>query len=179
MKGVHVHAISFRGLAAGLFAAGAIGVAAVGFAGSAAADQERAGGDSATIKMKMQDGGPVFTGPDAIDRGEKLRVVNRTNPNQIGPHTFTLVKKGRKPYDRIFAAHQIGPPPNFEVGKKSVDTGRKGWDRPFTRNHDGDSWYTERRNTSQTRKVKADVGKTIRYFCAIHPFMKGKFEVTD
>ena len=172
--------ISVRGLAAGVLAAGAVGVAAVGFAGSAAADQERAAGSGdATVKIKLGDDGPFFDGPDAIARGAKLKIVNKTSPNQIGPHTFTLVKKGRKPTNRILEAHEVGPPPDFPVGKRVVDTGRKGWDRPFTKNHDGDSWYTGKRNQTHARKVKADVGKTVRFYCVVHPFMKGKFEVTD
>ncbi len=175
-----MQAFSFRGLAVGLLAAGAIGVAAVGFAGSASADPERAAGSGdATVTIKLDNGNPRFDGPDAIARGQKLKIVNDTKPRQIGPHTFTLVKKGPKPEDRILEAHEIGPPPDFRVGKRVVDTGRNGWDRPFTKNHDGDSWFTGKRHQAHARKVKADVGRTVRYFCLVHPFMKGKFEVTD
>jgi hypothetical protein len=161
-----------------LLAAGAIGAGVIGMTGAAAAENERGGvNPPAKIKIKLNDEGPFFQGPDSIDKGSKLTIVNRTDPKDVGPHTFTLVKKGPKPFERILAAHEAGPPPDFPIGKQSVDSGKKGWDRPFTENRDGDSWYTETKGESHSRKVKAKVGKTLRYFCAVHPFMKGKFEV--
>lgn len=169
--------ISARGLWAGLLAAGAVGVAAIAVTGSAAADQERAGGGGATIKAKVEGQKLDFFGPDSIAKGEKLTIVNKTSPREIGPHTFTLVRKGKKPQERIGKAHEFDQKTG-EVGRPVVESGERGWDRAFTKKHDGDSWYTEERGASHSRKVSADVGKTVRYFCAIHPFMKGEFEVT-
>ena len=58
-----------------------------------------------------------------------------------------------------------------------MDRGKKGWDKEFTKTKKGDSWFTDQRGATETRKVKADVGKTLGYFCVVHPFMRGKLEV--
>ncbi len=155
---------------AGLLTAG---VVAVGFAGSAAAEQERGGGP--TIQMVKQNGELDFIGPATVAKGSTLRVVNNTNPMEVGPHTFTLVKKGRKPYRRIINAHEVDQ--NGNVGRRTVDSGRTGWNRIFTFQHRGDSWYVDEEGKAQERVVSAAEGRTIRYFCAIHPFMKGQFKV--
>jgi len=148
-------------------------VVAVGFGGNAAAEQQRGGGP--TIQMVEQNGELDFTGPTSVAQGQTLRIVNNTDPQQVGPHTFTLVKKGRKPYARIIRAHEVDQ--NGNVGRRTVDSGRTGWNRVFTFQHRGDSWYVDEEDKSQTRVVSAAAGRTIRYFCAIHPFMKGQFDV--
>ena len=186
-----MQAISIRGLWAGLLAACAVCVVAIGFTGSAAADQ-RAGAGGATIKMKLGERGPVFVGANAVDKGEQLKIVNRTSVEEVGPHTFTLVKRSlvdskrdqrrcerfeSKVCQNMLAAHQVGPPPDFEVGKPKLEVGKRGWDKEFTRNKKGDSWYTDEAGDSHTRKVTAKAGERIGYFCLVHPFMQGTLKV--
>lgn len=183
--------ISVRGLGTGLVAAGAIGVAVVGFTGSASAEQGQ-GANTAKIKMAVKGEKLDFFGPKSVDEGQKLEVVNKTSVNRVGPHTFTLVDpnlvdtgKERKKCERlqsklcqnILEAHRVGPPPDFPVGRPNVDRGKKGWDKEFTRRKKGDSWFTDERGASETRKVTADAGETLGYFCVVHPFMRGKLKV--
>ena len=183
--------ISVRGLGTGLVAAGAVGVAVVGFTGSASAEQAEAA-KPAKIKMAIKGNKLDFFGADSVEKGEKLKIVNKTRVNEVGPHTFTLVEpklvnsgKKRKRCEQlrsklcqnILEAHRVGPPPDFPVGRPNVDRGKKGWDKEFTKTKKGDSWFTDERGASETRKVTAKAGETLGYFCVVHPFMRGKLEV--
>lgn len=189
-----------RKLWAGLLAAGLIGALVISLTGSASAESgasERAAGN-AKIKMKLQGEDLFFAGPKKIAKGAKLTIVNKTSPRQVGPHTFTLKKKGARPRQldpQVFEAHEVEPvplPPEFckeegipedecfdlKVNEPVAEYGKRGWDRVFTPRRKGDSWYTEKRGETHSRRVSAKVGKTLHYYCAVHPFMKGKFEVT-
>lgn len=198
-KGKSVHALSMRKLWAGLLAVGLIGALVASLAGSASAEQPRkAKAANATIVMKAQGQRLVFTGPKKVDKGAKLTIVNKTNPARVGPHTFTLKKKGAKPRDvfpQLDKAHKTELVPmdpafceeegipedecfEFRVNKPVSEKGKKGWDKEFARGKQGDSWYTEDQGEKHSRRVSAKVGKTLHYFCAVHPEMKGKFEVT-
>ena len=183
--------ISARGLGTGLLAAGAIGVAVVGFTGSASAEQGQ-GANTAKIKMAIKGEKLDFFGADSVAEGQKLEIINRTRVDEVGPHTFTLVEprlvnsgKKRKRCERlrsklcqnILEAHRVGPPPDFPVGRPNVDRGRKGWDKEFTKRKKGDSWFTDERGATETRRVTANAGETLGYFCVVHPFMRGKLEV--
>ena len=130
-----------------------------------------------------------FNGPKTVARGQELEIVNDTNPKKDGPHTFSLVKERFIPRTRdeqkkceicfsIAKAHKV----NFKTGavrKDSVDKGAEGWNRMFNDEKSGDTWYTEKRNDSQSRVVSAKVGKTLTYMCAVHSFMRGKIEVVE
>jgi hypothetical protein len=191
VKGVQVQAISVRGLWAGLLAVGAVAVAVIGVTGSASAEQAQAA-KTAKLKMAIKGDKLDFFGPESVEKGQKLKIVNKTRVTEVGPHTFTLVDpklvdsaKERKRCERfrsklcqnILEAHRVGPPPDFPVGKPNVHKGKKGWDKEFTKTKKGDSWFTDQRGASETRRVSADVGDTIGYFCVVHPFMRGKLEV--
>jgi len=186
-----VQAISVRGLWAGLLAVGAVAVAVIGVTGSASAEQAQAA-KTAKLKMAVQGQKLDFFGPESVDKGQKLEIVNKTSVGEIGPHTFTLVDpklvdsgKERKRCaqfrgklcQNVLEAHQVGPPPDFPVGKPNLDKDKKGWDKEFTKTKKGDSWFTDERGATETRRVKADAGDTIGYFCLVHPFMRGKLEV--
>jgi hypothetical protein len=185
-----VQAISVRGLRAGLLAVGAVGVAAIALTGSASAEQERA--KTAKLKMAVQGQKLDFFGPQSVEKGQKLEIINKTSVMDVGPHTFTLVdpklvdsRRERKKCERfqskvcqnVLEAHQVGPPPDFPVGRPNLDRGKKGWDREFTKTRKGDSWFTDEQGASETRRVSADAGDTIGYFCIVHPFMRGKLAV--
>lgn len=131
-----------------------------------------------------------FVGPDTISSGERLAVKNRTNPRQVGPHTFSLVADKHRPSrgeynacyqgggvcNAIFEAHEAGPK---GIGKRSVDDGRPGWDLHFNKRREGDSWVTDDRGARHARVVSARPGTTLYLFCAIHPNMQDQIRVVD
>jgi hypothetical protein len=165
---------------AGALVAGISGIGAIAFTGSATAEQARAGDGAVVIKIKAEGRDLFFDNvPRTIEQGTKLTIKNRTSPREVGPHTFSLRRpEDFKPFKRLGRAHKAFPP-DFIPKRQSVDSGKRGWDRAFTKHHDGDSYFFLKRGETETRRVTAHVGKTLRFFCAVHPFMKGEFEVTD
>lgn len=170
----------------GLASVGAIGGSATGAAGDAA---PRAA--AATIDMVQSGHGFSslgFSGPRKISSGATLTIVNATDPAKVGPHTFTLIKKGKLPRTKqqmkrceqtkgvckaIARAHEFVPPDT--INRPDVDVGRTGWDRSFGKR--GDSWFTPTEGEQTSRVVAAKPGTTLYYFCAVHPFMAGKVKV--
>jgi hypothetical protein len=169
-------------------AAGVVGVATMSASASDAG--KAAGKDVAKIKMKADGKDLFFTGPKKVEKGTKLEIVNKTSPSKVGPHTFTLIKKNRLPKTKqemkkcenvklavcvnVVKAHEADPQTG-EVKKPKVEVGRKGWDKSFGRT--GDSVFLGAAGEHNTRKVSANDGKTLYYFCAVHPFMQGKIKV--
>jgi hypothetical protein len=163
----------------------------IGTGGGAAADEAA---KRATAKITMEKNGNrlFFDGPATVEKGDKLKVENLTNPRRVGPHTFSLVKKGALPTSKnqikrcasgelpvclkVFKAHEVDFE-TFEVGKPDVENGKQGWDAAFGSRKAGDSWYTEKKGEKDTRKVSARSGKTLRFFCVVHPDMQGKIKV--
>jgi hypothetical protein len=145
-----------------------------------------------TIKIVMKGKDPRFKGPKTISKGAKLTIVNKTKAKKIGPHTFTLIKKGSLPKGKkeikkcekfelavcaaVLKAHKANPDTG-EVKKPDVDKGKKGWDKSFGKK--GDTWFSPDKGTKETRKASAARGKTLYYFCAVHPFMQGKIKVVE
>ena len=177
-----------------MLALGAVGAAAVAFTGSAAADPDRTtAGEDTTLKIKVDGRDLDFFGGDTVGAGDKLTIINKTSPRQVGPHSFTLIRPGlidkgkeRKACERfesrvcrrILEAHEVGPPPDFPIGKPNVGVGEHGWDVEFTNQKTGDSWITQDRGEREVRRVRAEKGDTLGYFCIVHPFMRGTLEVT-
>ena len=149
-------------------------------------------GDAPPTKIKMvTDGGFTFTGPDSIAAGSILKIVNRTS---FDSHFFSLFEKGSLPVTgkenrqcanldlpacaNVAKAHDISR--RFKVRKRSVDTGMDGWDKSFSDEAKGDSWYTDSENQSEARTVTAEPGTTLYYLCVIHPqTMSGSISVTQ
>jgi hypothetical protein len=164
---------------------GATGVVSVGGAAGKAADDK-----AAKIKMIEKDRDLLFKGPKKVESGDDLEVVNKTEIERVGPHTFTLVKRGELPQTKkeskdcerfkaefcvnIAEKHKVDLETG-EVAKPSLDYGKKGWDKSFGKR--GDSWFTDELGDSQTRVVSAKSGATLYYFCVVHPFMQGKLKV--
>lgn len=133
-----------------------------------------------------------FDGSKQVSSGGTLRLINNTNPKKVGPHTFSIVQRRLVPEGReevkhcfdpgnvcrdIATAHKV----NFEtgeVGKPDVDRGAVGWDKAFSSKTFGDSFFTETRDERTMREVVAEPGTALHFICAVHPFMKGKIEVT-
>jgi hypothetical protein len=131
-----------------------------------------------------------FKGPRTVQAGSELAIVNGTDPQKVGPHTFTLVKKSQLPEGRkqmkkceriksklcrrITTAHRANPKTGV-VKRPDVDVGKPGWDKSFGKT--GDSWFMPNLGDSTERIVSAKPGTTLHYFCVIHPFMQGKIKV--
>jgi plastocyanin len=98
------------------------------------------------------------------------------------PHTVTVVSRRNLP-DRIeelfecracaLANQHLEDPndPNSDVARVRVDVGRAGM------NTEGDSLFLAPGGRISGR-ITAGVGSTVRYFCAIHPWMQGSIRVT-
>lgn len=183
-------------LASGFAAAGAATVLVFNLTGSASAQGESERGSTATITIEQDGNDLFFSGPDQINKGENLRIVNTTNSQQVGPHTFSLAKQSLIPSnadeakscgrlekksvcDNIAKAHKVNLQTG-EVGRKFVDSGKEGWNLLFRKQgKKGDSWYTEEEGDEKTEVVSAREGKTLSYFCVIHPEMQGEITVNN
>ncbi len=177
-----------RPLSAKLATAIAVGVVA----SIAVAPGSATGATSAnTVFMKISKGKLVFSGPKTIVAGEELTVRNKTNPKQVGPHTFSLVTKGSLPKTpnarkNCFTPKHIcmaiakwhGVKGNGPVKINPVEAGLEGWDMLGSVSETGDSWFTgNKAGTSLTQKVSATAGTRLYFLCAIHPEMQGSVEV--
>lgn len=175
----------------------ALCVCASAFAGGGAygkggptAEESKAG----VVYMKADKQGLRFVAPKTIVAGENLKVINQSNPKQVGPHTFSLVTKESLP--KTSKARQIcftknhickaianwhGVKGNGPVKINPVETGTDGWDTLGSVTETGDSWFTGTKpHTSFSQPVTVDTaaGPTRIYFlCAIHPQMQGSINV--
>jgi plastocyanin len=115
--------------------------------------------------------------------------VTFTNAS-VAPHTLSLVKKpltaaqmkacgsnkGKSPCAPLIKAHKVNLK-NFHIGQQAYDAKSDfGFATPGTNAKAGDSIYRDP-GKSFTFTVTAKAGKTLNYFCAIHPFMKGQIKV--
>jgi plastocyanin len=160
------------------------------FAAPAGAAQVAPTGVTAEIDMKFEKGKMFFEGPKTITQGDTLKIVNETNPKQIGPHTFSLVTKGSLPKTKdarkncftpkhiclsVAEWHKFNP----KTEKITVDpatAGPKGWSTMGSTTAKGDSWFTEKKGESFEQQVSAAPG-TLYYMCAVHAFMQGQVKV--
>jgi plastocyanin len=174
----------------GAATAGTIALALIG--GPAVLAQDDGTPDEpATITMEVQGKRLLFAGPETVVKGQELEIVNNTSVRKVGPHTFSLAKKAVLPdtpkeFKQCFTpgkicmdiatAHKFNPKTE-KIAKPIVNAGAKGWNRSFTNDQTGDSWYTETKGESHTRRVTASAGTTLRFLCAVHPDMQGKIKV--
>jgi hypothetical protein len=168
-------------------------LAAVGIGGPATASMSSKGG-ATVIKMERDGKDLFFTGPATVERGTQLKIKNKTNPRQVGPHSFSLVrevvlptsekaqkacsKKLKKICGAILKWHDVDLQAGT-IGENPVDVGKSGWDRKGDLRRKGDSWVAERKGESFKRKVTAPVGKTLTFICVVHANMQGEILVTD
>lgn len=180
-----MHTLSSRArLRALVLAASVAAFALVAFgAGSASAADP--------VLMELSKGKLIFSGPETVIAGEKLEIVNKTNPKQVGPHTFSLVTKGslpktRKAMNGCFAPKKIclaiaiwhGFNPKTErISKNVVRVGPAGWSTMGNAtSKKGDSWFTETKGETFEQQVTAAPGD-LYYICAVHAWMQGKVKV--
>ena len=180
------------------FGGALIGVVALSVAGAGSFATAKPGkakaSDTAVVKM-VQDGKDLFFEyPETVEPGQVLKIKNTTDPRKVGPHTFSLVQRSTLPKseDDIKACekklkgicgavvkwHQVDLQTG-DIGRNPVEAGKKGWDEQGNLKHRGDSWASEAEGSSFKQKVTAEAGKTIHFFCAVHPFMQGKIRVED
>lgn len=142
-----------------------------------------------SIKIKGNNA-PRFDAPEEVPFGVDLQIVNKTDPDKIGPHTFTLVAKSELPKGKdelkkcgqlklickkVAADHGVHPPSDFEIDDYDVDNGSEGWDTHYEGSTHGDSWLTETEGETTSRQLLAT--GTIRFMCVVHPEMQGKVKV--
>lgn len=160
-----------------------------GLATSSAEPADRA--TAKTVFMRFNGQQLKFVAPDTIKSGANLRIVNKTNPQVIGPHSFSLVERSELPKTRrarraCFAPGHIcrdiarwhGSNGNTPPTKNPAKAGQAGWDKMGTSSADrGDSWFVGRPNGSFTQVVSAAGPTRLFFLCAIHPFMQGSIKV--
>jgi hypothetical protein len=133
---------------------------------------------------------PHFVGPKAIHEGQRLKIINQTNPQQIGPHTFSLVKSSVIPRTRSQQRHCFnkghickriarwhGSNGHTPVTINPVRAGHRGWDRAGDLNRRGDSFFAGHQGSSFRQRVTANGGVVLHFMCAIHPFMHKRIVV--
>jgi hypothetical protein len=151
------------------------------------------GATVATVDIKFQGNLPKFVAPATVPNGAYLNVVNKTNPSQFGPHTFSLVTQGAIPKTkqarhncfkvghictRIGVWHGTKANGSGPVTENPALAGAPGWDTLGNLHKKGDSWFTGfKPHNSFAQQVTAPVGTTLYFQCAIHPFMKGSIDV--
>ena len=130
--------------------------------------------------------------PATVARGDELRIVNRTNPFLVGPHTFSLVRRGAIPRGRR-ARRRCGEPGRLcaaiaawhgfdereEVTLNPAEAGAPGWSTMGSAHRLGDSWFTEARGDSFSQQVTARAGTRLYFLCAIHPWVHGSIRVVE
>ncbi len=153
-----------------------------------------ASSSAATVFIRDGQAGLRFVAPKTIVAGEDLKVLNQTNPHQVGPHTFSLVTqssipKTPKARQLCFTKGHIckaiaawhGVKGNGPVTQNPAKAGEDGWDTEGSVTQKGDSWFTGNKpGTSFVQPVTADTSAgptTIHFICAVHPWMHGSIEV--
>jgi plastocyanin len=171
----------------------ATGLAALVVTSASAGNGAAKGALTNTIKMK-RDGPRLFFAPQrsSIESGGTLTLINKTSPNQVGPHTFSLVKKAALPETRRQLNHCFDPGhicrkiakwhdvnlQTGEVGTDPVDVGMPGWDRMGNRRRKGDSKvFDDGKGETYNQIVSAPADRKLFFMCAIHPDMQGKLVV--
>jgi hypothetical protein len=147
-----------------------------------------------TIKIKGAGENVHFEAPKTIQQGAELAIKNQTDPEKIGPHTFSLIKRSEWPRgkDQIkkcakqlklicgavaFKWHLLDPQ-TFEIGRPLSDVNAEGWDTEGDRHHRGDSWVAQAKGELSPVLPVSSKPRTLYYMCVVHPFMRGKIEVT-
>jgi plastocyanin len=161
---------------------------------SLAGAETTAAGTTDVISIELAKGKLKFVGPETVTVGDQLKVVNKTNPKQVGPHTFSLVTKDSRPQTRKARNSCFTPKKiclaiakwhgfNSKTEKITINpvkVGPAGWSTMGNATgRKGDSWFTgeKKSGTSITQEVTAEPGTTLYYICAVHPEMQGQVTV--
>jgi hypothetical protein len=176
---------------AAILAAVALALGAEGAAAAAPAPVPPPTGNTVTITVEEVGGKLAFVGPETVVEGDELEVVDKTNPQKVGPITFSLVRRGHLPKTRRAQAicftrghicwaiaewqgvHGDGIPT-----VNPAEAGAPGWDAMGTKKAPGDSWYSgTERGARFAQEVTAKAGTRLWFMDAIHPWLRGTIKV--
>jgi len=163
---------------------------------SSAAQHRRATTVTVAIRGKPAANGHhatlFFQHPKTIHHGDNLRIVMKTDPKKIGPHTFSLVQQSDWPrtvkqqkncftpgHICLAVAHWHGVKgQNGRPTQNPATAGKAGWDTEGNLHKKGDSWFTgNKAGATFTQVVSAKAGTTLQFMCVVHPFMHGTIKV--
>jgi hypothetical protein len=172
-------------------AALSLALGATGFAGAAEAPVTP--GTTDVISIELINGKLKFVAPESVTVGHQLEIVNKTNPHQVGPHTFSLVTKGSLPktpkarkscftpkHICLAIAKWHGFSPKTEkITINPAKAGPAGWSTMGNASgKKGDSWFSgEKKGGHLSQEVTAEGGTTLYFLCAVHPWMQGHVDV--
>jgi hypothetical protein len=148
-------------------------------------------GDKVTISVAEVAGKLKFVGPEAIVEGDELEIVDKTNPQKVGPVTFSLVRRGYLPKTKPAQANCFTPGhicwaiAEWQgVHGEGVPTinpaqaGLPGWDAMGAPTAPGDSWFSGTKPGGRFRQeVTARAGTRLWFMDAIHPWLRGTIKV--
>ena len=151
-------------------------------------------GNTAVVSIELTKGKLKFVGPKTVTAGDQLEILSKTNPKQVGPHTFSLVTKGSLPKTRKAQQSCFSPkkiclaiakwhgfnPKTEKITKNLVKAGPAGWSTMGdATGKTGDSWFSgeSKKGTHVSQQVTAEPGTVLHYLCAVHPEMQGEVEV--
>jgi hypothetical protein len=171
--------------------AAALAVASGTAAGAPTPEPPPPTGHTAMIRMVEGHGGLRFVGPDTVAVGDELEIVNGTDPQKVGPLTFSLVRRGYLPktrhaQERCFSPGHIcwsiaewqGVHGDGLPTVNPVEAGAIGWDTPGTTSAPGDSWFSGvEAGGSFAQEVTAKAGTRLWFMDAIHPRVRGTIRV--
>jgi hypothetical protein len=173
-----------------LAAAAALGPSAMAAAEVAPVVPEPTG-HTVTITVREVGGKLRFVGPPTVASGDELEIVDATNPQRVGPITFSLVGPGYLPKTRHAQARCFTPGHIcWSIAEwqgvhgegvptiNPAEAGAPGWDTPGTTSAPGDSWYSgTEAGGSFGQEVTAKPGRRLWFMDAIHPWLRGTIRV--
>src|SRR6201996_7384123 len=148
-------------------------------------------GRTVRIEVREVAGKLRFVGPATVTAGDELEIVNQTDPQRLGPVTFSLVRRGYLPKTKHAQAlcftpghicwsiaewqgvHGEGVPTI-----NPAEAGEPGWDTMGTTGVPGDSWYSGTKAGGRfVQEVTARAATRLWFMDAIHPWLRGTIRV--
>jgi hypothetical protein len=148
-------------------------------------------GRTVTITVREVAGKLRFVGPPTVASGDELEIVDQTNPQKVGPITFSLVGPGYLPKTKPAQARCFTPGHIcWSIAEwqgvhgegvptiNPAEAGAPGWDTPGTTSMAGDSWYSGTEAGGRFgQEVTARAGRRLWFMDAIHPWLRGTIKV--
>ena len=175
-------------------ASAALIVAAASAAAASPAPGVAPSASAGRVKIAVEEvaGTLKFVGPDAVAEGATLEIVDKTNPQKVGPITFSLVKRGYLPKTRPAQASCFTPGHIcWSIAEwqgvhgegvptiNPAEAGEPGWDTMGANGVPGDSWFSGTEAGGRFgQEVTAKPGTRLWFMDAIHPWLRGTIKVT-
>ncbi|MBS1886364.1 MAG: hypothetical protein JSU06_04165 [Actinobacteria bacterium] len=148
-------------------------------------------GQTVTIAVEEVAGKLQFVGPETVAEGDELEIVDKLNPQKVGPVTFSLVRRGYLPKTRraranCFTPHHIcwaiaewqGVHGEGIPTINPAEAGAPGWDTMGSTSVPGDSWFSGLAPGGHfAQEVTARAGTRLWFMDAIHPWVRGTIRV--